>query len=291
MSLTRGFLELGGELWKAHAQGGMFMGLYEWQRLPQDVWVTKEGSDTRGKGQVTNPFETVQHAIDAIVGKGDNSLQKPYTVHVGTGVFSENVVLNSSKLKKIRITGETGFAEINKVDVVGWDVFKSLFIDGLEIDEVSIIGKNNDSECFTSGLGLRDCLVDKLTVKNAPMFTFYTGIKGSGKCEIENVDYFALVGGSMFEADPFTITFDVLENKPLGMVYMKSWFAGGMLLDTPVLTGAGFLQINQGTRLGDPTVPLVLSAGQSMYNFCSCCIAPIDVSAGGVYVSTGGYPV
>lgn len=291
MSLARGFLELGGELWKAHAQGGMFLGLYEWQLLPQDVWVAKDGHDDRGKGQQANPFKTVQHAIDVIVGKGDNSAQKPYAVHVGTGVYTENVVLDSSKLKKIRITGETGFAEINKLDVVGWDVFKGLFVDGLEIDEVSIIGKNNDSECFTGGLGLRDCLVDKLTVKNAPMFTFYTGIKGSGKCEIENVDYFALVGGSMFEADPFTITFDVLENKPLGMLYMKSWFAGGMILNTPVLTGAGFLQINQSTRLGDPTVPLVLNAGQSMYNFCSCCIAPIDTSPGGVYVSTGGYPV
>ena len=283
-------MELGGELVKGWMQGGAFIGLYEWQLLPQDVWVAKDGNDARGKGQQANPFKTVQHAIDVIVEKGDNSAQKPYAVHVGTGVYTENVVLNSSKLKKIRITGETGFAEINKLDVVGWDVFKSLFVDGLEIDEVSIIGKNNDSECFTGGLGLRDCLIDKLTVKNAPMFTFYTGIKGSGKCEIENVDYFALVGGSMFEADPFTITFDGGNPKPAGMSFMKSWFAGGMILNTPTLTGAGFLQINQGTRFGDAGVPLVLSPGQTMINCCSCCMC--DVSTGGNpgwYIPYGGY--
>ncbi|MCK4329273.1 hypothetical protein KAX02_05470 [candidate division WOR-3 bacterium] len=290
MVLGRAFLELGGELWKGWMQGGAFIGLYEWQLLPQDVWVAKDGHDARGKGQQPNPFKTVQHAIDVIVDKADNSMEKPYTVHVGTGVYSENVVLDSAKLKKIRITGETGFVEIDKLDVVGWDVFKSLLIDGLEVEEVSIIGKNDASVCFTSGLGIRDCLVDKLTVKNSPMFAFLTGIKGSGKCEIENVDYFTLVGGSMFEADPFTIKYISGNPKPVGMGYMKSWFAGGMVLNTPVLTGAGFLQINQGTRFGDSGVPLVLSLGQTLINCCSCCMC--DVSTGGNpswYVGYGGY--
>ena len=107
---------------------------------------------------------------------------------------------------------------------------------------------------------------------------------------IENVGVLCLVGGSMFEAAPFTITFAAGNPKPKGMSYMKSWFAAGMLLSTPTLTGVGFLQLNQGTRFGDPTVPLVLSAGQTMYNFCSFCIAPIDTTPGGTYVSTGGFP-
>ena len=291
MSLARGFLELGGELWKAHAQGGMFLGLYEWQLLPQDVWVAKDGHDDRGKGQQANPFKTVQHAIDVIVGKGDNSMEKPYTVHVGTGVYSENVVLDSVKLKKVRLTGEPGFAKITKLDVVGHDVFKSLMIDGLEIGDVSVIGKNNESECFTSGGGLRDCLLNNLTIKNTPTFSAFTCLKESGMCEIENVDYFLLVGGSVFAADPFTISYIPGNDKPKDMIYMKNWFAGGMVLDTPVLTGDGWVQLNQGTRFGAMGNPVVLSTGQQMYNFCSCCIAGVDTSPGGTYVSTGGYPV
>lgn len=291
MVLGRAFLELGAELWKAHAQGGMFLGLYQWQLLPQDVWVAKDGHDERGKGQQPNPFKTVQHAIDVIVDKADNSMEKPYTVHVGTGVYSENVVLDSVKLKKVRLTGEPGFAKITKLDVVGHDVFKSLMIDGLEIGDVSVIGKNDESECFTSGGGLRDCLLNDLTIKNAPTFSAFTCLKEGGKCEIENVDYFLLVGGSIFAADPFTISYIPGNDKPKDMVSMRNWFAGGMVLNTPVLTGAGWVQLNQGTRFGDPTVDLVINSGQQVYNFCSCCIATLDVKPGGVYVSTGGYPV
>lgn len=291
MVLGRAFLELSGELWKGWMQGGTFIGLHEWQLLPQDVWVAKDGHDARGKGQQPNPFKTVQHAIDVIVDKADNSMEKPYTVHVGTGVYSENVVLDSAKLKKIRITGEPGFAKITKLDVVGWDVFKSLMIDGLEIGDVSIIGKNDESECFTSGGGLRDCLLSDLTIKNAPTFSAFTCLKESGKCEIENVDYFLLVGGSIFAADPFIITYNALNPKPAGMTHMRNWFAGGMLLNTPVLTGAGWVQLNQGTRFGDVNVPIMLNVGQNLFNFCSCCIAPIDISLGGVYTSFGGYGI
>jgi len=294
MGIERAFMEFGRELWRGWATAGALLGLYEWQRLPQEVWVSMEGDDERGKGQPANPFRTVQHAIDAIVDKGDNSMQKPYVVRVAPGFYDENLVLDSPKLRNIGIKGamldSAAKVRINKISVTGHDTFKSLYVEGIEVNDISVIGKNDQSTCFTHDCEFRNCYINNsIVAKNTSCFGLYDG-KFRGSAEIENVPWCWMMYGSGYYAQPFTISWRDDRPKPKDANAGYNLFICAAIIRVPELFGRQTIQLRQGTRFGQTEDILILDEGQSLINYCSCCLCKIDTGGNpDRYIGYGGY--
>lgn len=80
--------------------------------VTKQLYVDGGRSDTYVEdGSVSYPFKTIQAAIDQIIDNDDNSIY-PYSIHMASWLYAENIVLEDLKLHHIDLIGD-GIVRIN----------------------------------------------------------------------------------------------------------------------------------------------------------------------------------
>lgn len=96
------------------------------------VYVSKAGNDLTGDGSATNPFLTINHAIESITDAGG---EKVYTVVITGGSYQEDVVLKDS----VNLFGYFGSTFVRSVS--GTDPTASTYLIGMIVDNpITLVG-------------------------------------------------------------------------------------------------------------------------------------------------------
>lgn len=80
------------------------IGAFPYSTMPSDIYISTSGSDETGTGASDNPFATIQHGVDQVAYGG--------TVHVLSGTYNEQVIINS---KPVTVVAESGRANASVV--------------------------------------------------------------------------------------------------------------------------------------------------------------------------------
>ena len=126
---------------------------------PAEFWVSPKGSDANN-GSQSNPFKTIQHAMDVGFDKSFNVV-----LHLAEGTYSgdDNVNLTISNKGSLKIIGEKYNETI--IDGEGSNWFMSVSTCQVDAENLKFINGYNSNHLISgSSLYLKDCIVDNNVV-------------------------------------------------------------------------------------------------------------------------------
>jgi len=177
-------------------------------------------------GSFEKPFTTIQAAVNQVIANGDNSQAIPYTIRIATGVYAENLVLESTALVSLIMIGEGSRfqTQINPASGLALQStannqnFYDLHVENIQFTKgVTMIGSTNGTY-FGYNFFFDGCYfptTSLVTLRNMTYPAFYDlPTKFSGGLVASNVTQLTIKGIGGFKTSAFTIETDESANMP-----------------------------------------------------------------------------
>jgi len=235
--------------------------------------VDKNRSDTYTEnGSITKPYKTIQAAIDAIATLG---LAEYMIVDIASGIYTENLVLENTGLKYIKLQGN-GYVSINPVSgnalqsIANNDNLVAFYLDNIGFAKPVVLTGSNGASSFVDVLftdisftGTSSLIVT--CINNISM----KGVYSERPFTYVNVNWSNIQDSQL--QDTFSFTSDSTQNIPSWGVNGTIQVFGSALLGAAnyIIGGSATYTIAViGSRWGSNS-PITLPAGVTIYAYAS----------------------
>jgi hypothetical protein len=254
--------------------------------LPGNVFYTdvKRVDTYTETGTITNPFKTIQAAINKVISNGNNTQSNPYVIKINPGIYLENLILEHASLVSLIIIGLGSRLQVQINPASGYALqstanngnLADLHIENIQfIKPTTMVGSANGTF-----FGFNHFFIDTYwpstamaTFKNMVYPTF-SGIvtKFSGGLLLSNITQCSINNIGGFKTGAFTIETDENANKPnlfgTGTAVIVS---GGTIANTTwsllnITTSTGTALQVRGARHGSAGETIPLNATIIAYN-------------------------
>lgn len=132
------------ELNETDAQGAIdYIAEHYRVQLDNIIFVAKNGNDTSlpngHRGSAGAPYATIQAAVNRVELENDNTMDNPYLIWIGPGLYQESVILNDNRLDNLTFAGNNAVIRPST-----GDAFRSSLLNGglssLKLDNLVIDG-------------------------------------------------------------------------------------------------------------------------------------------------------
>jgi len=176
-------------------------GLHTPAQATKVLYVDKNNTSNTEIGSITDPFKTIQGAINQIIANGDDSYSEGYTIKIGAGRYIENLVLENNELQNITFEGIS--YEATKIvpssgnslqSTLNNSTFRYIYFKNLWFNTPVILQGSTNGGDFGHRIHFQNCLFSNtVTMKNLVSSSFFN-CKFSDNVLISNVVEAAISG-------------------------------------------------------------------------------------------------
>lgn len=190
------------------------------------IFVAKNGNDTPlpngHSGSAGAPYLTIQAAINRIEFNNDNTMDNPYMIWIGPGLYEETVILNDNRLDNLLLVGNnsimrsTGDAIRSSLMNGGLSTieFENLLIDG----RIYFEGALNAGNTFEAIAKFSNCEIKKDIVGKNIISLEFEDSYINGNTTIENVSDIVFKNVKYESGNTIGLVYNELNPKPINCV-------------------------------------------------------------------------
>ena len=161
------------------------------------LYVKIDGDDVNGDGSFDAPYALPSTAVTDVIARGDNTVDVPYGINIGPGVFDDNIVLESTDLYNLVFLGASSASTVIRPSSdeaikseADNDNLERLRFYGMRFEGPVTMEGATDSTDFGSGLVFDNCFFNAdgdISVNNSVQALF-RGCSIGGDATFYNID-------------------------------------------------------------------------------------------------------